>query len=165
MATGPQHSRFLFVALYAAAVVVLLDQGAELLVSLYPFRVSDTQWRFGAFGLIMGRTTTAILVDVLVFLAAIGLGNRGLLRGWAGLHLVVGFLLVLGLGAFVLDSIELRRQTRPEMTRTFDLAAGRAAVMVLVATFYCIWAAVATFRVTRIPGRGADPVVVVKRPQ
>jgi hypothetical protein len=155
----------LFAALYAAAVVVLLDQAAELFVSLTPVRVGDIRWRFGAFGLVVGRTTTAVLVDILVIVAALGLGHRGFLRAWAILHLIVAGVLLIGLGGFALDAIELHRLTNPEVTSSFELAAGRAAVVVGVAVVYCVWAAVATLRATRIAmPRPDEPLVVVQRP-
>lgn len=160
-------SRFIFIALYVAAVVVLLDQVAELVASLYPFRIEQIQWRFGAFGLIVGRTTTAVIVDALVFLAALGLGHRGVLRAWGGLHFVLAALLIGGLAVFTLDALELRRTVAREAADTFVLAAGRAAVVVAAAVVYCIWAAIAAFRTANWGGPRASPtdqVLVVKRP-
>lgn len=165
MSASHPPSRFVFVALYAAALVVLLDQAAELVASMYPFQIGDIQWRFGAFGLIVGRTTTAVLVDVLVFMAALGLMHRSVLGAWAIVHLVAAVALVIGLVSFSLDALELRRRAVPEVAGTFDLAAGRAAVVVLVVAVYCVWAGVATILVMRGgQSKPGDNVLVVKRP-
>ncbi len=158
--------RFLFAALYAAAIVVLLDQAAELFASLYPFSLGDLQWRFGAFGLLVGRTTTAVLVDALVFLAATGLGHWRLLRAWGLVHLIAAALLAVGMGAFSLDVVELRRKAAPEVVGTFDLAAGRAAIVVLAVVIFCIWAGVVLLRTPRRAGsKSSDGLLVVNRPR
>jgi hypothetical protein len=150
-------SRFLFKALYAAAVLVLIDQAAELLASLYPFEVGSVRWRFGAFGLIIGRTTTAVLVDALILIAAVGLGHRTVLRVWGGLHFVVAVPLAAGLVMFLLDTLELRRSVVPEVAGTMVLASARAAIVVVAALVYAIGAGIAAFRAIKlIPGARAD---------
>ena len=143
-------SRFLFRALYAAAVLVLIDQAAELLASLYPFEIGSVRWRFGAFGLIIGRTTTAVIVDALVLIAAVGLGHRAVLRVWGGLHFVVAVPLAAGLVMFLLDTLELRRSVIPDVAGTMVLASARAAVVVLAAVIYAIGAGIATFRAIKL---------------
>jgi hypothetical protein len=160
----PAAPRFLFAALYAGAIVVLLDQSAELIASLSPLRFGEVEWRFGAFGLLVGRTTTAVLVDALLFIAAAGSGHRGLLRGLGVVHFVVAAFFAVGMGAFVLDVVELRRKAAPAIVGTFDLATARAAIVVVTVVVFCVWAGVALLRAgRRVESKSADGLLVVNR--
>ena len=159
--------RYLFFALYAAAVLIFLDQVAELVVVLYPFRGTAVDWRFGAFGLVMGRTTTAVIMDVLVILAALGLRHRRGLRIWGILHVVFGALLLVGLVMFALDTLELRSTVRADAEGTLTLGAARAALMVVLALVYCVLVTVASLRASRRgqADKGGDdegPVLVTR---
>jgi hypothetical protein len=161
--------RYLFSALYGAALLVLIDQAAELAATLYPFNFTNLQWRFGAFGLIVGRTTTGVIVDILVVIAALGLQHRGFLRGWGIAHLVVAPILLMGLAVFVLDSLELRNAVPSDQAAVMTTAAARAVLMVLLAVIYCVSVTIAAIRATRRPigaktGAGATsgPVVVAE---
>src|SRR5205809_390951 len=101
--------RYLFFALYAAALLVFLDQAAEVVAAVAPsFNPADPQMRFGAFGLLIGRTTTAVIMDVLVILAALGLHHGRMLRFWGIMHIIVAALLLGLLALFLLDAVELR---------------------------------------------------------
>ncbi len=147
LATAP---RYLFFALYAAAALVLLDQAAELIAGLVPnFNLSSPEFRFAAFGLIISRTTTAVIVDALVILAALGLHHARLLRIWGILHVVVAALLLVGLAFFLLDTVELRNAVNRDAASTFVVAAVRASVMVVLAVGYCGWILVASGRAGR----------------
>jgi hypothetical protein len=154
----PSAPRYLFLALYAAAALILLDQIAELVVVLYPFRLSAVDWRFGAFGLIMGRTTTAVIMDVLIILATLGLRHRRALRIWGMLHVVAALLLLIGLVMFALDALELRGTVRPDVMGTLTLGSTRAALMVFLALIYCGLVTAATLRASRrgAADKGAD---------
>lgn len=167
MSTSGTTSRFLFAAVYAAAALVLLDQGAELVAALVPFRAGEVDWRFGAFGLLVGRTTTAVLADVLVFVAAVGSGHRTFLRVWGVVHLAVAAVVVTTLVIFSLDVVELRRRVTVDAAGTFLVSSLRAGVVAVVAAVYCVWAGVAAFRAPGQPvanGRGATAPLLVQRP-
>jgi hypothetical protein len=156
--------RYLFHALYAAAGLVLADQLAEVLATLYPFDLRAVQWRFGAYGLIVGRATTAVVIDALVVLAALGLGHRRVLRAWGIAHAVAAPLLLMGLAVFLLDSLELRSAAEAELARAMTSAAVRSVAIVVLAVVYCGFVLAATFRATaRPPGlpRAADKSVLV----
>ncbi len=139
-------ARFVFLALYAAAGLVIVDQLAELAIGLYPFRAGEVHWRFGAFGLATGRATVLILVDALLLVAALGLGHGGFVRFWSVIHMVLGLIFLGGVAIFSLDVLEIRRTVRPEGMQSFLLAAARAAVMVLISVVFCFWAGIAGWR-------------------
>ena len=165
MATPTTPSRYLFRALYAAAALVLMDQLAELLASTYPFQVGEVKWRFGAFGLFIGRTTTAVIVDMLVLIAAVGLEHRRFLRVWGALHFVVGVLLVAGMAIFSLDVLEMRRSVVPEAAGTLVLASVRAGIVVVAAVIYAFGAGLAALRANAAlkPARAPDSSIVMPR--
>lgn len=158
-------ARFVFLALYAAAGLVIVDQLAELAIGLYPFRAGEVHWRFGAFGLATGRATVLILVDALLLLAALGLGHSGFVRVWSVIHMVLGLIFLGGVAIFSLDVLEIRRTVRPEGMQSFVLAATRAAVMVLVSVVFCFWAGIAGWRASKRQKQsarrgGSGPVLI-----
>jgi hypothetical protein len=157
--------RYVYAALYAAAALVGIDQAAELAASLVPFRIGEVQWRFGAYGLVIGRVTTLVLVDGMVLLAAAGRGHAGVLRAWGVLHFLLAALIVPGLFLFALDALELRRAVRPEAELTLLVASARAAAVAAAAAVYAIVVGVVAFRAARPLGAGAGaaskPVLLV----
>jgi len=164
MKAVPALPRSVFGLLYVAALMVLIDQSSELVASMYPFRTSDVQWRFGAYGLIVGRTTTMVLVDIMLIVAAAGLRHRLVVRAWGLLHFLVAATILVGLTMFVLDALELRRVVRPEAATTVQLAAGRAALVALVAVVYCVWVGIAAFKGSRPESAArAEELLVVPR--
>lgn len=160
-------ARYAFGALYATAFLILFDQFAELAASLYPFKPDTVQWRFAAYGLAVGRTTTLLLADALVVLAALGLRQGRVVRVWGILHLVFLVPLLAGLVGFGLDALEVRRDLRADAKSPVELASVRAVVVALLAVGYCVWAGVAALRATRAgasPGEGAgEPLLVTGR--
>lgn len=143
-------SRLLFPALYAGAILVFVDQTAELVTSLHPVAFSSSQWRYGAFGLTIGRATTGVIFDAMVLIAAIGSGHRRFLRVWAVLHLVFALVLLGGLAAFLLDALELRRAVRVDLAGPMLLASARAAFVAGLGALYCVGVAVGVLRSVKI---------------
>lgn len=165
MTLSSTQARYVFSALYAAAALILVDQLGELLVSLHPFHPEAVQWRFGAYGLVLGRTTTLLIADVTVVLAALGLGHPRVVQAWGVVHLVLGAVLLLGLMGFVLDAVQLRRELAARTPGGVVVQAARALVIGLLAVVYCIWAAWAAIRGRGGPGQAApkDSLLVVGR--
>ncbi len=156
------------VAAYVAAILILADQAAEFIVSVYPPRLGAVDWRFAAYGLLIGRTTALVVADLLVQLAAVGLGHRRVLRASVVAHAVVGLLLLLGLAGFALDALQLRRSLQPGgpvTLETLELASAQAAGIVVLGLAYCGVVAVAARRAAQAMPKpissAVDPVLVV----
>jgi len=128
---------------------MLLDQATELAVSLYPYQVAEVSWRFGGFGLAMTKTTAVVFADALLALSAIGLGSRGGLRIWAGLHVIGVVALIPTLAVFGLDFLQLRGVVRPEARLAFTITGVRAALVAAALVAVWLWAAIAGFKATR----------------
>lgn len=143
--------RNLLALLYLTGLLVFADQAADLIATLVANQPTPgvANWRFGAFGLLVSRSSVLLVADVMLFTAAIGLGHRGTLRVLGGVHLIASALLLAGLGVFALDWLQVRRQVRPETLRAYDLAALRAGAIALLALITLGWAAIASLRATR----------------
>jgi hypothetical protein len=156
------------VAAYAAAILILVDQAAEFVVSVYPPRLAAVEWRFAAYGLLIGRTTALVVADLLVQLAAVGLGHRRVLRASVVVHAVAGLFLLVGLGGFALDALQLRRSLQPGgpvTLESLELASAQAAGIVVLGLVYCVVVAVAAHRAAQAMPKPmsspADPMLVV----
>ena len=140
----------LLALLYLAGSVVLADQAADLTATLLANNATPSiaNWRFGAFGLLVSRTSVLVVADVMLFAAAIGLGHRRVLRVLGALHLAIAVLLLGGLVLFTLDWLQVRSRVRAEAMGSFDLAALRAAVIVVLALGAAGWAGLTSLRAT-----------------
>lgn len=127
------------VGLYLIAAMVLLDQITQLAVTVYPFRISQVQWRIAAFGLAFGFSTSVLVSDLLIFWAAAGLDHRRVGRWWAALHLVFAVVMGALLGNFVLDMVEVRSILPAEAFRPLGVNAVRATLMALLMIGYCLF--------------------------
>ena len=165
--TSPPYAKpaFPFGVLYASAALVLIDQASEFLTGLAPYRWSSVDWRFGAFGLALGRTTSLVLVDVLVVIAAAARADRRLLRVVAVLHGVLAVTVLVGLALFGLDFLELKRLVSPEKLPAVYYASARAALVAVLLASYSVAVAVGLFRATRLRGSRTDdgPLLVTGR--
>ncbi len=159
-------TRPFFGLLYLAGVALILDQGLILASSIMPFSPGAAQWRFGAVGLAAGRITPLLLADTAVILAAMWLGHRAVLRTWALLHLVLVAVLLLVLGGFALDAIQVRQQLIPEAQLGMLLGASRVGIMLLAMVIWSVWAGwrmLSLLRSTRPPAQGKRPLIVGQR--
>jgi hypothetical protein len=141
--------------LYPAGVLLLADQLADLTASLLanPPAPGLPTWRFGAFGLLMSRASMLLVADVLLFVPAIALQQRRVLRSLGLLHLVVASGLLAGVILFALDWLQIRKNVRETATRPFDGAALRASVVAVLGLGMSTWAGITVLRVTRPHGR------------
>jgi hypothetical protein len=148
--------RRLLTLLYLAAFVILLDQAADLVASVWPLRFGLAAWRVGAFGIGISRLEFFALADAMILIAAIQLGHRRVFLPLAIVHLVLGLCLMVGLGLFTLDVLEIRRVFQPERKSELNLAAVRSAVLGGVAAIGSWVVALRAWRYYRLRSRGAQ---------
>lgn len=159
----PRRARQLFAALYLAAGLILIDQTAETVAAILPFRAGDPQWRFGAFGLAIGHATAFLVADVLVLTAAVSLGHRRILRGWGILHLPLAVLLAVTTVIFLLDAVELRAAIQPASRPAVTLQAARASLVGSLGALFCLATAIGSWRSTPASPRG-QPGILIDQP-
>jgi len=157
---GLSAPNYVYASLYALAAFILVDQVSDLATGLHPFQLSSSGWRFGAFGLAVGRLTTLVFVDAMLLIAALGRNDRGFLRFWSFLHLPLALFFVAGVLLFCLDAVEMRRSVPPAGARGLLLASARTAFVGIIAAVLFFWVGIAGTRATRRRrfGRGSPMI-------
>jgi hypothetical protein len=140
--------RRLLAVLFAAGLIILLDQSADLVATLLSRRIetSAPNWRFGLFGLVAGRTSALLLGDVMVLAAVVALGWRNMLRVLAVAHLLLGVCAVAGLALFILDAAQVRGAVPADSAGVYSSAVYRAGIVMLAAAIFLPWAGIAAWR-------------------
>jgi hypothetical protein len=150
---------------------LLADQAADLIATLLANSPAPgaASWRFGAFGLIASRVSVLLLADLMLFLAAVGLEHRKVLKLLGVLHLLLVPLLAAGVVLFVLDWLEVRARVSEAAPGRFDFAGLRAVMLALLATVLCGWAGWMAVRAGRLHPRTRDseaaPLLTGTRPR
>jgi hypothetical protein len=106
-----------FVA-FSLVSIPLLDTA----LSVWPLRIGEVAWRFGVAGLFSRAIMTPALGLFIAFATALFLDHRRLLQVFSVLNALAASLVVLGLGLFVLDAVQLRVQVNPQMKTAFDIS-------------------------------------------
>jgi len=148
---------------YVVAAVIIVDQALDWIGVILPLRTELATWRFGSFGLAIGRLGPLALADALLLSAALVLDHRRMLLFLGLLHGLIGLCLALGLGLFTLDGLELRRAVTPERKREVLVAAARTLVTGGVAFLASAIIAVGLLRSQRDTSkreRSRDPYLV-----
>jgi hypothetical protein len=137
-----QRRDYAFVVLQAIGFLLLLDQLTLLLPEVLPAAPGTPGWRYGVFGLAVGRATPLLFADALILVAAYRLEQGRFLRVAGLVHLLIAAALAVLLGLFVLDMLQVRRQVRPEMAGGMLIQGGRAALMAVALAAFAGWAGI-----------------------
>lgn len=132
--------------LYAVALVLLVSPLVDLIGAVWPARMGEVSWRFGAFGLTTSALVSPILGFALLKVGGVLLEHRGLVRGVAVVDLVLLLLLLVGLGFFALDFLQLRATLATSSLAQYDMAGFKAAVNGLIELIVLGWMGVAGLR-------------------
>jgi hypothetical protein len=138
----------------AVALVLLVSPLVDLLGAIWPARMSEVSWRFGAFGLTTSALVSPILGFALLKVAGVLLDQRGVVRAVAIIDLLLLLLLLVGLGFFALDYLQLRATLAPASLPQYDMAGFKAALNGLIELIVLGWMGVAGLRAS---GRHAKP--------
>ncbi len=133
----------------AAGLLILLPLG-DWAANVWPLRLEDFRWRYGAAGLMAGFALTPLLgVLVLAVAAALG-GQRRVLRlvGWTALLTSVGLLAAVAL--FALDSVQVAAGIGAESRPVLAAGALKAAVKLLLAAGWLVLLGAGTARAARV---------------
>lgn len=151
--------RRLLAVLFAAGLLIVLDQSADLIATLLSRTtdISAPSWRFGLFGMVASRTSALLLGDVMLFASATALGWRTMLRGLGALHLGLAAGGLAGLVLFLLDAVQVRGAVPEQSTSAFSAAVFRAGTVALAGAITLGWAGVAAWRTAGPRPRGGRP--------
>ena len=108
---SPWLARGLYLFGFALAMTAAID----LFTTVWPMRPSDIAWRYGFLGLTAGYLQTPTLGLALMIGTAIWARNRTVLRLAGFVALVVSLLLMVAMGLFGLDVIQMRGLRAEEM--------------------------------------------------
>ncbi len=153
-------------AAYCVGALLIVVSLFDYAVGVWPFAPNQIEWRYGAVGLLAGYTLTPLLGGLILSVAAATAGHRVALRGLGIWHLVVALGLVLLIGSFSLDALQVRRDTDAQSRLVTEVGSARAAVKLLLTAIGAAWLGIAALRQARGPVAAADeetPELVVRR--
>jgi hypothetical protein len=143
-------------AFLGVAGLFVLIPVADLVLTAWPPRLGEFEWRYGFLGLLANLMMTPLMGALLASLAARSVGGRTL-RGVSASYVVAIVLLAIGLAVFALDV----RKVTPEMAAThvtdYRVGAVIAAAKYLLTMGGLAWLAIAGFR-SAPPGSAHDGV-------
>jgi hypothetical protein len=142
-------------ALYAVALVLLVSPLVDLVGAVWPPRMGEVSWRFGAFGLTTSALVSPILGFAMLKVAGVLLEHRGVVRTVAVIDLILLLVVLGGLAFFALDFVQLRATLAASSLGQYDMAGFKAAVNGLLEVIVLGWMGVAGLRAASGPGNGA----------
>ncbi len=94
--------------LYLFGLALMATAAVDLLTTVWPFRFGEVAWRYGFLGLAAGYLQTPTLGLVLIALAAHADERPGLIQAVALVCLATSVALVLVMGVFAMDVLQMR---------------------------------------------------------
>ena len=107
-------------AAYVVAGILLVFTALDLAQATWPPNPGDLGWRVITVGLLSRVLVTPILALLLIHVAALFSEHRRVLMTMAVADAVLAIVLLLGLGAFALDALQMRTQVGPDARSNYD---------------------------------------------
>lgn len=111
---------------YGVAFLLIALPLLDSVLGVWPLRINEATWRFGAVGLFSRAVMTPLLGVLLGLLFAVVAGHSAAARAFSILAFLGVGAALFALGFFALDTLQTRVQIRTEALRAFDTAAGIA---------------------------------------
>jgi len=140
-------------SLYGVGVLLTLAGVVDPLIKIWPLRMGEAGWRFGAVGMASGIVGAVVFALVWLLGVAMVLEHRRVVRVLSAFSL---FLAVCTLGALVgfgLDFLQLRASVNPQFKGAFDVAALKAIVLLTISVPVFIGVAMGGWASARMPAR------------
>lgn len=142
--------RHLALAMYAVAAMLVLIPLTEFAGQLgWTVQPGLLNWRTGSVGLLSGAVLTPTVGMLLAVITASVFGHRAAARGLAIVAGVGAVLMLLVIGVFALDVLQLRPAVVSDMQRSFTLAAVKALINFSVTAVTLGAICISGMRVTR----------------
>jgi len=138
--------RAILPSLNAVAILLIASPAIDFVGAVLPARPGEVSWRFGVFGLLTNALVTPMLGLAIVLVVATLLERRRTVRRLAIITLVLDVILLLGLGLFVLDFLQLRQAVTGTSRGAYDAAAVKALLVGLVEIGVLAWLVVTGFQ-------------------
>ena len=154
----------LYRGLYAVAALLVVISALDFAGAIWPFLPAEAGWRYGAIGLLSGFLVTPLVGVALAALVAIEQRHDAVLKFLGILAFGAGVVLLVGIAAFALDAVQVRREAAsPELRRLTELSAAKAAFKLVAGTIATIWLGNGLLRQPRRATRVRDekgPIIV-----
>jgi hypothetical protein len=111
---------------YLVAFVLVFIPLIDASLSLAPWNLANSQWRFGAFGLLSNALMIPASGALIAVATAIAAGQVRVAKVLAILCWFTVAVLVLSTVLFALDAMQSRRMIRPEMALSYYVASATA---------------------------------------
>jgi len=138
--------------LYLLALLLVATPLVDVLANVWPIRLGDAGWRYGAIGVTSGYVLTPLLGIALACLLATALRHRTMLRVLVVVCLAAGVVLVAAAVDFGLDAIQVSHNVpaTPALARwSFNVGVAKALFKHLTAAVALAWLGLATRRASR----------------
>ncbi|MEO8337412.1 MAG: hypothetical protein ABI664_20715 [bacterium] len=111
---------------YLVAFLLFFIPFFDATLSLAPWHLASSQWRFGAFGLLSNALMLPAAGALIAVATAIAAGQVRMVRVWSVLCWLAVAVLVVATVLFALDALQSRRMIRPEMSLSYYVATATA---------------------------------------
>jgi hypothetical protein len=123
-----RSTKHLALPTYGVGALLVFLPLLDFVLSIFPIRLGDASWRFGAEGILSRALLTPVLGLLIWFLVASFLEHRLMLRLIVGICALIDLVLVVVVVSFILDSLQVRGQFTPEAKVAFMATAITALV-------------------------------------
>lgn len=138
--------RAILPSLNAVAILLIASPAIDVVGAIVPPRFGEISWRFGVFGLLTNALVTPMLGLAIMQVVATLLERGRTVRRIAVFNLILDVVLVLGLGLFILDYVQLRLAVTGTSRGAYDAAAIKALLVGVLEIGVLAWLVVAGFR-------------------
>ncbi len=132
--------------LSAVAFLLIASPAVDLIGAVVPPRPAEVSWRFGVFGLFTNALVTPMLGIAIMQVVANLLERWKTVRRIAIFNLILAIVLLLGLGLFVLDYLQLRQAVTGSSRNAYDAAAIKAILVGVLELGVLAWLVVSGFQ-------------------
>lgn len=140
-------------ALYPVGALLIIAAVSEPALQIWPFRLGEVRWRFGAVGLMSGAVLGVMFGLVWIMAVAAMLDHRKTLRTASVVCLVMALVLSLVAGFFTLDFLQVRSSVNPNFRGALDLTVLRAMAVLGLSIPAAVGLGIGGWRSTRAAGR------------
>jgi hypothetical protein len=149
-------NRAVIAAAYAVALLLVLVPLSEMTLRVWPLRMGEPSWRFGAVGLFSNALMTPLLGLTFAGMLAFIYGHRRTIRTLSVVLGVAGLLLTIAGGMFILDALQMRASVVPEAKLAFDVASAQALAKIGIFATIGFVMAIGGWRSTTYPASKAS---------
>jgi uncharacterized membrane protein YqhA len=150
--------RMLGSVMYFAAFSLFVSFFADLVIKVWPIKLSELNWRVGAAGLVMEVLLASVVPLAIFYFAAFMNNDRKTLQFMRWLTVAVGVIAIGLLGLFALDAVQIRAQLPQNVKAQFIKAALKASLQGVLSATLFIWFGLTVGKVMKSAGvaRGVD---------